>query len=95
MDAQRFKNVEESEQSECDGKKPGVQKDCFCWSECETHKNSADFVNDNPAGIFGAGVFHGFFHEGDGRKKDYEGGGKKCEIDLEKKAEEYRIFEME
>jgi len=79
MDAERFEYVEKSEQTECDGKNPRMGDYGFCRNEGECHENSADFVDDNPAGVFGAGVFHRFFHERDGCEKDDEGGcNKKC-----------------
>ena len=75
MDAERFEYVEKSEQTECDGKNPRMGDDGFCRNECEAHENPANFVDDNPAGVFGAGVFHCFFHKWDGCEKDDEGCG--------------------
>ena len=70
MDSERLENVEEAEEPEYKEEHPGAVDDDNARDECECRENSADFVNYDPAGVFGAGVLHGFVDEWQGCEKD-------------------------
>ena len=72
MYAERFQDVEESEQPKRNRQKPGVGEDDFGRDEGQAHEDAADLVDDDPAGVFGAGVLHRLVHERDGCEENNE-----------------------